>query len=112
MMVTFRNLLPLACLLIAACSKPAKSDVLCQEHTQGFLCNIDATGGEGKTYNVCWDIKVTCADGKSLTANTCQDIGGGGKSTAIVQNSKFSGGTCPVGKVSGIAVENVKMTAK
>jgi len=99
-------------MLVAACTKPVRAEVSCQEHTQGFQCNITSTGAPGKTVNVCWDINVTCADNQKLSANTCQDVEGQGKASAVVPNTKFTGGTCKVGKVTGISVTNVKITTK
>jgi hypothetical protein len=96
--------------LALGCGKPVTANVNCNEHTKGFLCTVSTQAGGSSNYSVCWDIKVACADGQKLDANTCQDIGGEGKATTVVPNEKFTGGRCAVGKVTGITVENVKIT--
>ena len=93
-------------------SHNATANVNCQEHQLGFNCSIVTHGGLGKNYRVCWDINVNCADGQKLMANTCEDMAGEGSASAIVPNSKFSGGKCSVAKVTGISVTNVKMVQK
>ena len=112
MRASLAAILVLGALSLVACGQPVKAQVTCQEHTQGFACNVATQGGGSHNFEVCWDIKVTCGDGQKLHANTCQDVGGEAKASSVVPNAKFSGGVCKVGKVTGVAVENVKITKK
>lgn len=100
-------LILVVCATAAGCSKPVKAKVNCQEHTLGFACSVTTEGGTGKKFSVCWDIKVNCADGAQLDAKTCQEVAGDGAASSVVPNNKFTGGTCKVGKITGIAVDNV-----
>jgi hypothetical protein len=112
--LSFRLIVTTAAVVLAsaACGQPTKAEVSCQEHPQGFNCSVQTKGGSGKNYQVCWDINVTCGDGTKLSANTCQDVGGDSKAASVVPNNKFTGGTCKVGKITGISVDNVKVTPK
>jgi hypothetical protein len=100
----------LVCASVVGCSKPIKAKVNCQEHTLGFACNVTTEGGASKKVEVCWDIKVSCGDTK-LDAKTCQEASGEGTASTVVPNNKFTGGSCKVGKITGIAVDNVTIKA-
>jgi hypothetical protein len=106
-------IVPVALLaLVPACRKPTRAQVACNEHPAGFSCAITTTNGGSNMYNVCWDIDVTCVDGQKLAANTCQDVNGDGRSTALVPGSRFTGGRCQASKVAAVSVLNVKVTRK
>lgn len=98
--------------LLACKSKPVKALVQCREHTGGFACSIKAQGGAGHDYQVCFDIVATCANGSKLTGSSCQDVSGDGMASVVVPNNKFTGGSCQVNAVTGVAVNNVKVTRK
>ena len=101
--------LVVAALLACKSSPKVESRVNCRYAGQ-FVCDIQTTGEAGKTYNVCWDIDVTCADGQKLAANTCMSVSGQGRASSTVPNNKFTGGACRTGNVTGVAVNNVKLT--
>jgi hypothetical protein len=98
-------------LLACKSAKPVESQVNCRYQGQ-FVCDIQTTGEAGKKYKVCWDIDVSCADGQKLAASTCMDVSGQGRASSAVPNDRFTGGLCRTGNVTGVAVNNVKISTQ
>lgn len=103
------GMLILGALLACKSQKPVESRVNCRYQGQ-FVCDVATTGELGQKYTVCWDIDVSCADGQKLAANTCMDVSGQGNASSAVPNDRFRGGVCRTGNVTGVAVNNVKIT--
>lgn len=109
--LTSSVLLVFAALLACKSSPPAEAKVSCH-YAGAFQCQIAMTGETGRSYNVCWDIDVSCVNGEKLAASTCMEMSGNGNASSTVPNDKFTGGKCNVTQVTGVAVNNVKITKR
>lgn len=66
----------------------AQAHVACNGQGDQFACTINHTGGGAG--QVCWDIKLTCANGTVSTANQCVQLNPGESKTQMVPLSQFS----------------------
>ena len=65
-----------------------QAQVNCQGTGEQFVCTVAHTGGGAG--QVCWDIKLTCANGTISTANQCVQLAVGETKTQNVPLSQFA----------------------
>ncbi len=68
----------------------AEVAVNCAAAGDEFVCHVKHTSG-GAEANVCWDVKLECADDKMSVAHTCTDVDAGETTTVRLGESDFRG---------------------
>lgn len=83
------------CLACGTNIAPPRANVNCQGQGDAYSCSVAHTsGGAGQ---VCWDIRVTCANGTVTSANSCVHLEPGATVTHRVPVSAFPNfSTCEV----------------
>jgi hypothetical protein len=76
--------------LCAACNfnvGSPQAQVNCQGQQSEYVCQVTHTSGPAG--EVCWDVKMTCANGTVTSANACAHVSPGGTSERRVPLSAF-----------------------
>lgn len=84
--------LPLALLVLAACSEHVDVHVDCiTTAAPAVECEVKQTKGKSEV-EVCWDFSVTCGNGAVVKApNTCQKVKDGGTVKTTISADKLDG---------------------
>ena len=80
--------------------------VKCKATEKGFDCNVSHTGGI-TDLKVCWDLELSCKNGKTSLAHACEEVAISGTKDHTITDSEID-----PGKVCDSPKEyNVKNTA-
>jgi hypothetical protein len=98
----------LSMLAFAGCKKETKVYVECVTNTAGANCTITHQQGKDPA-GVCWDVKVTCANGATVIGSGCQNVQPAAKTSLIIAENQFKPVSGKCDKLAGVAVENLKI---
>ena len=68
----------------------AEVSVSCDAAGDEMACRVKHTSG-GADANVCWDVKLECAEGKMAVAHTCAEVDAGEMTTVMLGEKDFRG---------------------
>lgn len=81
-----------AALLLVLClvgCAPDKAEVQCQSSGEVMTCTVKHTSGSN-VLGVCFEMKLSCANGVVSTAKACQDVSPGQTSNRIFRDEDFT----------------------
>jgi hypothetical protein len=109
--MNFRNILLATALLglLGACKSEVKAEVHCKGQKEGMACVVSQTQGDSKV-KVCWDLKVPCKNGTTVTGSGCAEVSGGGKTDHLIPNTALENDE-KCDEATGMTMENIKITA-
>lgn len=76
--VMTRITLVLVAMLAVACDKQEKVYVECQQGLTGATCTVTHQEGDDPA-EACWDFRIACANGASVSASACHSVSVGEK---------------------------------
>jgi len=82
------RVLLLAALFTIGCEQ-GTAEVQCQGNGESLSCSVRHVAGS-KPLNVCFEFRITCANGTNGVAKACQDVDPGQTSVRIIRDEDVS----------------------